>query len=533
MGFLVAGRSLLPYNRAIAQPSKAGAIVLFLFGLPFFAFGAFASFAFFTSAPSVHDNTHPVAGGIFASVFAMIGAALMVGAVAGYRRQKRDAQVKDANPDAPWLWRNDWAESRALSNQRNTIYGWWIGTVLLSMLFVPMAAINLPPLLRRSDPTAFLLLGLCLIPAILLLGAVRATIRRETYGKTYFEFASLPFSPGKRVSGQIHLRLDKPGEHGIDLRLSSIRRIVTGSGKDESTSDVPLWQQQKNLPPQSLIIGPLGSSIPVDFEIPEDAYETNHDVPRDQVLWMLHAEADVPGVDYKDDFEVPVFRSSGKAARASAAAGESGWTSALQPVAAVDSEAKPLDVPVPRNPKARVTTTPDGATEFYFPAFRNRGRTLILLLVTAAWSGMVYVLAQSNAPRFFAVVFGLCDLFLVYGCLDSLVGTARIIVGKGRLISRRGTIGNGTAREISCSDIASIQAMAGVRQSSGYNASYTICLKTRSGTKLTLADNIADREEACWIVAQIEKLAGLEIDTSVVFETFGRDLGPPPQRGSV
>jgi len=517
----------------MAQPSRAGAIVLFLFGLPFFAFGAFASFAFFTSAPSVHNNTNPIAGGIFASVFAIIGAALMVGALAGYQQQQRDAERKDANPDAPWLWRKDWAESRALSKNRNSIYGWWIGTVLVSMLFVPMAAVNLPPLLRNSDPQAFLLLGLCLIPTILLFGALRATIRRETYGKTYFEFAALPFSPGQRLSGQIHLRLDRTCEHGIDLRLSSIRRIVTGSGKGQHTNEVPLWQQQKNVPQQSLIIGPLGASIPVDFEIPEDAYETNHDVPRDQVLWVLHAQADVPGVDYSDDFEIPVFRPSAKAARASAGMGESAWSSALPPVFRVSSpESKPLEVRAPANPKVRVSTTLEGATQFYFPAFRNRGRTLILLLVTAGWTGMVYALAYSNAPRFFLAAFGLGDLFLVYGCFASLFGTARIIVGNGRLISWRG-IANRTAREISFRDIESIQAAAGVEQSSGSNASYRICLNTRSGSKLTIADGIADREEACWIVAQIEKLAGLKLDTSVVLENFGRDLGPPPQRGSI
>lgn len=463
----------------------------------------------------------------------MIGAAIMVGAVAGYRSQKRDAEVKDRNPDAPWLWRKDWAESRALSNHRNTIYGWWIGTVLTSMLFVPMAAINLPPLLRSSDPKAFLLLGFCLLPALLLLGALRATIRRETYGKTYFEFASLPFSPGKRLSGQIHVRLTA-AEHGIDLRLSAIRRIVTGSGKNQSISEAPLWQQQKNLPQASLITGPLGTSIPVDFEIPEDAYETNHEVPRDQVLWRLYAQADVPGVDYKDDFEVPVFRSSRKAARASAGVGESGWSAAVPPGFAVNSrESQSLDVPTPANPKVRISTTADGATEFYFPPFRNRGRTLILLLVTVGWTGMVYVLAQSNAPRFFALAFALCDLLLVYGSVASLFGTARIIVGQGRLISRRGTIGNGTVREIPFNDIESIHAAAGVQQSSGVNASYSICLKTRSGSKLTLADGIADRDEARSIVAQIEKLAGLKLDTSVVLENFGRDLGPPPQRGSI
>ena len=517
----------------MAQPSKAGAIVLFVFGLPFFAFGAFASFAFFTSAPSVHNNTNPIAGGIFASVFAIIGAAIMVGAVAGYRQQKRDAEVKDANPNAPWLWRKDWAESRALSKNRNTIYGWWIGTALLSVLFVPIAAINLPPLLRNSDPMAFLLLGLCLVPTILLVGALRATIRRETYGKTYFEFAALPFSPGKRLSGQIHLRLDRAAEHGIDLRLSCNRRVVTGSGKAQSISEVPLWQQQKNVPQQALSTGPLGSSIPVDFEIPEDAYETSHDVPRDQVLWMLHAQADVPGVDYKDDFEIPVFRSSAKAARAGAAAGESDWSSGFQPVIATGSpESESLDMRAPANPQVRVSTTADGATEFYFPAFRNRGRTLILLPVTLGWTGMVYALAHSNAPRFLSAAFGLFDLFLVYGCLKSLFGTARLIVGNDKLISERSTIFNRSAREIPFRELESIQAAAAVEQSSGSNASYMICSKTRSGSKLTLADGIADREEACWIVAQIEKLAGLKVDTSVVLENFGGDLGPPPQRGS-
>jgi hypothetical protein len=146
---------------------------------------------------------------------------------------------------------------------------------------------------------------------------------------------------------------------------------------------------------------------------------------------------------------------------------------------------------------------------------------------------MVYALAQSNAPRFFALAFALFDLLLVYGCLASLFGTAGIIVGHGRLISRRSTIGNRTAREISFNDIESIQAAAGVQQSGGFNASYMICLKTRSGNKLTLADGIADRDEARSIVGQIERLAGLKLDTSVVLENFGRDVGPPPQRGSI
>jgi len=518
----------------VAQPSKAGALVLFLFGLPFFAFGAYASFAFFTSAPSVHNNSNPIAGAIFASVFAIIGAGLMFGAVYGYRRLKRDAAVKDANPQSPWLWRSDWAESRALSTHRNTVYGWWIGVVLASMLFVPMAVIAAPPLLRSPDPKIFLLVGLCLIPAALLAGALRATLRRQRYGQTYFEFVTLPFSPGKRISGQIHLRLDTAAEHGIDLRLSCIRRIVTGSGKQQSVSNVPLWQQQKNVPQASLMIGPVGTSIPVEFEIPEEAYETNHDVPRDQVLWMLHAQADVPGVNYSDDFEIPVFRSTAKAARASASADGADWVPEFGPRFATGAlVSDSLAVPAPAHPKVVVLTNTQGATEFYFPAFRNPGRTLFLLLFMAVWTAIVYFLAHSNAPWVFAAVFGGFDLLLVYGCMQGLFGKARVVIGNGKLISRRGMFSTGTAAEIPFSDIGSVHAVAGVQNSNAWSASYMIQLTTRSGRTLRLADSIADREEARWIVGQIEELAGLKPDTQVVLQNLGRDLGPPPQRDSI
>lgn len=518
----------------MAQPSKAGAIVLFLFGLPFFAFGAYATFAFFTSAPSVHKNSNPVAAAIFASVFAIIGAGLMFGAVYGYWRLKRDAAVKDANPQSPWLWRCDWAEGRALSSRRGTLYGWWVGAVLASMLFVPMAAITVPPMLRSADPKAFFLLGLCLIPAALLAGAVRATIRRQRYGQTYFEFASLPFAPGKRMSGQIHLRLDTAAEHGIKVRLSCTRRIETASGNERSVADVPLWQQEKNVPPGSLMIGPVDTSIPVEFEIPEEAYETNHDVPSDQVLWMLHAHADMPGVNYSADFEIPVFQAAGKAAGASAASRDADWAAGVRPNFPANARVSDsLAVSAPAHPRVVVSITAQGATEFYFPAFRNRRRTLFLLLFTAGWTALVYFLAHSNAPRVFPVVFGLFDLMLVYGCLQGLFGRARIVVGNGKLISQRGTFDTGTGAEIPFSDIESVHVVAGVQNSNAWSASYMIHLKTRSGRTLRLADSIANREEARWIVGQIEEIAGLKTDTEVVLQNLGRDFGPPPQRDSI
>ncbi|HJT69995.1 MAG TPA: hypothetical protein VJ731_07345, partial [Terriglobales bacterium] len=528
------------YNLRMTQPSKAGAVFLFLFGLPFFGFGLFAAWAFLTSSPAVHKNDNPIFGAVFASVFALIGAGLMSGAILGYRKQQQQAAIEQANPDSPWLWKPDWASSKALSEKRNSVYGWWIGAAFASMIAFPIVIGNLPQLLRNSDPKALILIGFCLIPLILLIGAVRATIRRERYGKTYFEFSSLPFSPGKHLAGQIHLRLNTAADHGVDLRLSCIRRIVTGSGKQQTTNNIVLWKDEKNVPQTALTIGPLGNAIPVDFGIPQDAYETNHDNLRDQLLWMLHARADVPGVDYSDDFEVPVFGSG--ASRAPVSGSEAnfatGFGSSFGSVAgsaatgtAPAFEADATEVTAPANPKVAISVTQDGSTQFLFPAFRNPAQTLVLLVVTSVWSGVVYFLAYSRAPWFFAAVFGLFDLLLVYGCFQSVFGSTRIIVGNGKITSLRKIFGVGTPREVLFGDIQSVVAAMGLQSSNGNQANYSIRLQKKDGKKFSLADNITDRQEARWIVSQIEKLAGLKIDTHVALQgPFGNAYAPPPQR---
>jgi hypothetical protein len=176
----------------VAQPSKAGAVFLFLFGMPFLGFGLFAAYTFLSSSPSIHQSGNPIFGAMFALVFAVIGGGLMFGSIYGYGQLKQAEATKDSNPDAPWLWRKDWAANRAESLKRNTIYSWWVGTGLLSVIAVSILTSALPPPLRDSDPKALLLIGFSLIPAMLLVGAVRATIRHERYGKTYFEFGLLP-----------------------------------------------------------------------------------------------------------------------------------------------------------------------------------------------------------------------------------------------------------------------------------------------------------------------------------------------------
>lgn len=65
--------------------------------------------------------------------------------------------------------------------------------------------------------------------------------------------------------------------------------------------------------------------------------------------------------------------------------------------------------------------------------------------------------------------------------------------------------------------MASIVPVGSVQQggNSDDNSIYCIQLHTKSGQKFTLADEISSRQEARWVVSQLETLAGLKLDTHV------------------
>src|SRR5216683_1549591 len=178
----------------MTQPSKGAAVFLAVFGLPFF-------------------------GGGLTFIYAAIG---------GYGRLKKQATIEEANPLSPWLWRTDWAMRRAESQNKNSELLFWALAILCNMITLPFLFGMVPNFIQTGDPRVFLLLGFNLLGAILIFKAVRTTMQHRRFGDTYFEFDALPFSPGKRVGGRIHLKFETRAKHGIDLRLSCVRKVVSG-----------------------------------------------------------------------------------------------------------------------------------------------------------------------------------------------------------------------------------------------------------------------------------------------------------------
>jgi len=482
----------------------------------------------FTFLANAHNpgTSGTVVGAAIALFISAIGGGFVLVAFGGYRKLKQQAAIEEANPSSPWLWRTDWASRRAESQNKKTEITAWVVCIFCNLVMIPVAVNLIPQLARRNDPRVFLIVGFCSIGVILFVVALRATLRHRRFGNTYFEFDSLPFSPGGRLAGRIHLKLDADAAHGIDLRLSCVRKMVTGSGDSRSTVQTVLWQTEQNVSSGAMGMDPFSRTIPVDFAIPSDAYVTDHDNSSDQVLWLLHAQADIPGIDYSDDFELPVFKTSFSAEQAQT--DSSSETSSFASGTSDDSNAVPVSAPA--HPKV-IISSQEGGTEFYFPAFRTPSRAIFLLIFTAIWTGVVYFLFHSKAPWFFPIIFGLMDIFVILGLFHVAMGTARVRVGNGAIVSTTRVLGVGSTKQFLFSEVDAIVAVTSGQQSGTQgNSMYAIRLRTKNGRRVTLADEISSRQEARWIVSQIETLAGLKIDTHVEMDSA---YGPPPQPGQL
>ena len=115
----------------------------------------------------------------------------------------------------------------------------------------------------RAGQWVYLLLALFpLIGLGLLSWAILQTLRRMRFGKTSLQLQTLPAPLGRSLKGTIEVKLPYPLPHGINLALTCINRVTTGSGKNQSTFDHIRWQEKKTLGSEQIMAGPAGSTIP-------------------------------------------------------------------------------------------------------------------------------------------------------------------------------------------------------------------------------------------------------------------------------
>jgi hypothetical protein len=284
----------------------------------------------------------------------------------------------------------------------------------------------------------------------------------------------------------------------VAITLNCVRR-TEARGRNNSATEKLLWQDDRKAPRESLSRGYRGVTVPVDFVVPFECAQTSEDETNGtQIIWRLHADAEVAGVDYSTQFEIPVFMTA---------------ASSAEPLPAVDSRYsfRVEDLPAfdPKEATVRVTPSALGGVEYYFGPARNLGAAFATTFFTLLWAGALWLMVHLGAPIFFPIVFGLFLLLLLLFVADLWLASTRVVIESGNVRIRSSILGIGGVKQISCSEICGVHLGTSMQQQATMTQAgrvyYDIELHRKVGKKVAAGKHIRNKREAEWLVREMRR----------------------------
>lgn len=386
---------------------------------------------------------------------------------------------------------------RIVSNTRTTMWTLWIFAVLWNLISSPGLFVFSREMAKQNWPALFILL----FPVVgiwLLYKAVQATLRWRRFGALTLTLAPYPGAIGGTVSGTIEVPERFRAAQQVRVAMTCIHRRTSGSGKNRSTTETALWQDETRAQAYASARGTrlsFGFSVPP--ALPPSAAPSN-----DYVFWVIDVDANLPGVDLVSRFEVPM---------APVAAG----ATAVEPV----PEAAPATRETPDVPARIVRIFKDrDATVFYYPLFRYPAVSVGLLVFGALFAGAAVFLTKLLRGGVFDLmlwpmiaIFGGVGVLILAGGLYALGNTLRVEVSPRGLATVRRIFGFGFARHAPLDAIKSIEAKMGSQSSSGGKISlrYRLVAHISDGRRITVGSDIPGHPLADHLARQLRDACGL------------------------
>jgi len=389
------------------------------------------------------------------------------------------------------------AATRIAGNTRANVKSIWVFTVLWNAVSAPVL-VYIPPELVRQPLAA---LGF-LFPAVgvgLLVWALVTTARARRFGQTWLDTSAGTAQPGRAWRAAVLVRLPPPdggAAYAVRVKLTCLNRTISRSSDDSNERENILWREEAEIDSARISFGGDLASIPVRFDIPGDALETTAVGKGAGILWVLTAEAALPGVNLKEDFEVPV----------------EGRREGLQPRTTDPALHAAPGVTIYDLAQTGITVEPsDTGTLFAFAPARNLSFATGVTALTAVFVGALWLQWFLGFPWFFRIVTGVVDLLLVHVVIDLWLGATVVIAGNGTLRVRHAVLGAGRSRTLRAADIASIDLHINMQTQGRFGTPYyEVRARLKNGRVASLGDGIRNKRHAEWLAAQMRASIGLK-----------------------
>ena len=385
--------------------------------------------------------------------------------------------------EQPWLRKKKW---RTGVIKGESMKAFWVilgFAAVWNAVSISMVVQAWDQVFDPSNRIALLALVFPLVGLFLCMWVVVISLRLLKFGRSQFVMESMPGVIGGRLAGTIRVnRRIEPG-HGVRLRLSCIESKTTGRGKSSDTHKHVLHQEERVVAREQLSGNGSRTEIPVLFGIPYGVRPSGSPDSRTHVFWHLEVTAELPRLDYRTTFEVPVFRTE-----------ESSPTFQLDnPAMSPGGRENEIDVLLREQGLRRESRV--GGVVFECPMLRSPFQGIVLLAAGSGFMAVPYFMVPER-EWVLSVVFGLLGVFIFWWGLDHLFWCSRIEFRKGLVRLRHGLLGC-RRTDIPEADVARVS----VRKSSqsGHTAYYSVRFHlnaSKGGRKITVAKRITGQNVA-------------------------------------
>ncbi len=420
-------------------------------------------------------------------VFTLVGGGLILAVFWGAKRKKELEKLKAQYPDAPWLWRKDWASGRVNSSTPAGVAVYWFMGIVFSGMSVIILA-NLDEILRKGL-IAYTVFLFPIVGFSMLLAAIYATLRSYKFGKVGCDLLTNPGIIGGWFRAVIWAPVNVGPGDAVETQLTCFHCYTSGSGKNRTAHRNVKWQETLNVGHEHLATEGDGSvAIPIRFFVPRACTPSTPGAPTSRYEWELKAKAAVSGIDFLIEFIVPVFVTEDSSDKKPDPAELDAYTSASLPQ---------------WKPSIDVIEQVD-SLEFYARPRRSWSVVFSITLFTTIWTGIIVVMLYSGeVPLLFPIVFGFFDLLLIATALWIWFGSARLYFEHGSAHIDKSILGIGSRSVVPIADITGVDAH--ITMQSGATPYYTIRIHTGKQRKHTVG-GIRNKAEAMDIVNRIEAL---------------------------
>lgn len=428
----------------------------------------------------------------FAVLFPGVGYGMIVLGWWSARESRAEEARREGSPDQPWRWHRDWAAGEIIDNGRRK----WLGAALFATFWNLISWPAVGPLCFGAEEQSGILLFL-LFPLSgigMIVYAAYEFRRYRLMGESRFRLATFPGVVGGRLAGVIVASDRIASVDAVRLKLTCQESVR--SGEDNSTKLI--WQDERVVDRLLDAAEPGRVGVPVMFVIPSDARPSDDG---DHISWHLKAEAELPGPDYRAEFEVPVFVTDESAV---------GVEAPLETLSEYEREVS-LEALLEKE-KIRRVGLPDGGVRYKSTAWRF-GLTAVGTLIPAIGILVGAFVSAKYGPWFLTLTLSLSGAGMFLIGLHYALAYSELTIRGDRWTVRNGWRGfPARTREFGVSKILGIHAAkAGTNQSGSVVYEYRhIVAKVAPGKAVTIVRSIVSRPCQRKLIAELCERAGID-----------------------